>query len=318
MTEEFRSVERMFWQLGQQVFERVVRGEHDYEKDMKALKIYLERAERLESLPLQARMWSIMAILNNVSGRVPEAEANLKKALSLLEDTHYLESRLTVMYNLGYVYFRNGDFEKTLQIYNDAIAQIDNPQDMLSMSFTLYTGKMSLLVATQRYEEAEQETENFNPLAEAYLNSSRQDFARRMMYVYLNLARISLNKKELEQANSHAKMGLELASQMRLPAEVAELYLTCARVAWAMDDTTQADDYLQQAETQVDQMQMPVDKAYYYLSGARFLLEDGDTERAKSYAEKAHSHYQALNVEVGSRVAQYFLDKTQEKPTDSV
>lgn len=304
MPTETNAAENMFIELGKQMFERLIRGEYEYEKDMRTLQIYRERAQRLKSVFLEARMLSLTAILNSISGNVDTAITLLYEAQALLGDNpDYLETRATLLYNLGYTHMNLGEFDKALEIFDNALDLIDTPEDYIGIAYTLYTGRMTTLVYAHRYDHAELEMINFNPLANRYLNESRRDFAKSMMSINQNQARILLARKQADKVRSHALMSRELAEQLKLPAELSEIYLTCARMERMTGDEEAARQYFLMADEQANQVHMPPDIARYLLSGARFLLEDDDLERAKYFAERALAVLEQLGAETGATLA---------------
>lgn len=304
--------ENMFKELVAKLFERMIRGDYNYDEDMRTLQIYQERVRKLGSLGLEARMLSMMAILNNLVGDVEAAKGKFVEAITMLEGhDDYLEIRPIALYNLGFLLGNLGEYDAALEIYDQGLGMIETPEEMVDMNFTFLTGKMSALVYAQRYDEAETIKPQFAPIAEKFLHQSRREYARRMMYVYLNESRIALAHKDVEKADNIIHLGREFAEQLNLYPQVAEIYLTYARMERIKGHLDEVVNWVNKAEERLKNVQMPVEAARYYLSGARFFLEDGDTLRAKAYAEEAVTLHEKLGAYVGRDLAQAVIDAVE-------
>ena len=290
-------------QLVNKIFEQLIRGDFNYENDLKRLEKFLDQARQLDEPFLEARILNNIAILNNVSGRSHLCEDYFWQVYEIYEGLNETSELCTTLGNLATVNFTQGEPEKALELYNRGLEISE------SISSYLISGKMEVLLVLQRYDEAETCFQSIEDQLDDLLELEGQAaYNRRMSVMYRTLAEVHLHRKQFDEAHQHINQAQQLANSLKLTFELAEIYFTCAHIALLQSNNLQAArEYWQQALELVADINSPSHVGHSFLQESRYLHRLGYPDAAAQFAQEAMQIFERHDMHSGITMAQELL-----------
>lgn len=274
--------------LGRRIYERTVRGNFDYKKDMRQLEHYRTQAQRVNMPLLEARMMNAMAILASVAGHMDEAEALYKQLLDLYAAHENAEGTVRTLNNLAEGYFTVGRNAEALALYDRGIAIAEKMPELIVDYAHIVTGKLVMLVDAARFDEAQGLVEQLQARSQALVEADRQEYARLYVQVYNAMAEIALHHQQVIIAWQHVRRALELAEGLNLTFERAQVYFVKAHIALHDANAPQpAPVYWQEGQAILDNIQAPAHVGRTLMAEGRYLCKHQRGEQARHFLQKA-------------------------------
>lgn len=294
--------------LGRRIFDRIIRGDFDYKKDMRQLEHYRTQAQRVNLPLLEARMLNGMAILASAAGHMNESESLYNQLLQIYEAENNAEGRVRTLNNLAEDYFFMGRTVEAMNLYNRGIEIAQKDADLVVDYAHVLTGKLVMLVSDGYFEEAEMVIEQMQRVAQELIQANRHEYARLYVKVYGCMAEIELDRGNYRMAWQHARQALELANGLNLTFEKAETLFIQAHIA--TDDPnspTPAYEHWQEAQAILDNMKAPAQVGRTLLTEGRYLFRHQQADKAHHFVQKALTIFTQHGITDGVQQAQALL-----------
>jgi len=291
-------------QLVGKIFEQLIRGDYDYEKDLARLEKYLGQARQLDAPLLEAQILNNIAILNNVSGRPDLCEEYLWQVYEIYEGLGETSKLCSTIGNLATVNSTRGDYEAALDLYDRGLKISDE------ISSHLISGKMDVLLVLQRFDEVVACFESIADRLDEMLEiDGRANYTRRMSSMYRALAEVCLQRQQFDDAAYYINQARSLAEGLNLTFGLAEIYFTCAHIALLQHrDQELANTYWQKAQDTFNGILSPSHVGRSYLEESRYLHQKGFREEARHFAHEAAAIFEQHNMQNDLLLAEELLN----------
>jgi len=309
MSNETNPAVEFIEQLIKRLFDAIIRGDYNYDRDMKSLIRYREQAQKLDHTLLEARVLNIMGILCGLSGRSDESEQFLLQIVEIyktLNDTNGLVAAYGNLYNFNVLH---GRYEIAYDYIERALA-LKTEQDHLF----LLSNKMTLLLFQDRYDEIEVCYEEVKKIAEKPIDNARKDiFARFMSSVYRTMAEVHIYRQQQEEAVRAINMAHGFAQGLNLTFELADIYYTYAHIALSNHDKEQAEIYWSKAHDVIKDTNSPLQVGRDYLEEAQYLKRKGFDDKSEEFARYAFNIFEEYDMPADLELAKQLFAQTSTK-----
>lgn len=283
--------------LVEKAFQKIVRYDCDYQKQLAELENHRQSAVKVNDLLLEGRTLSVIGILNSTFGYLDKAQTNFYEALEIYRRIEKWDRVVSVYINLTRASSTMGEYERALKFSAEGLALPyikDHPAEYAG----LLSNRLVALMATEQYAEAERCIAQLNTVVDQSTASNPQYYARVMTHVYRDDAELTLYHKKFDASRSKVNLGLELAQSLDLRLELAELYFTSAHIALAETPTDKKaiDGYFAKAEEIVRTLESPVMLANCLLAEANLLKRQRYTSKSNEYAMQAAAIFQVQGL----------------------
>lgn len=295
--------------LVDRAFQRIIRYDCDYQKQLKELEMHWETAKKVSDLTLGGRVLTVMGVLHATFGYLDKAQQCFFEARDIYTNIGKTDRLISVYINLARSSSNMGEYERALKFCRDGLA-IENLEDYPSEYAGLLGNRLVALIATEQFEEAAHCLEQLDAISAPFAESNPQYYARLMAHVYRDAAELALHHQRFDEAHSKVKLGLELAESLNLRVERADLYFTRAHIALVEtpDALDAIEDAFEKAEEIVKSVESPVMAANSLLAEARFLQRIKRLNKAQFFAKQAAAIFETHKLAHALQQTQKILD----------
>lgn len=285
--------DKLFNQLTRAVFDRIMAGSYDYNRDLSQLQQYRDKVSAYGSDVMEARIVNAMAILHSVCDQYERAEEAYNVAFDLNLKAGNLNGAVTILHNLGFLLHNLGRYGEALTAFERADELIDDSDEHVRVFCMLNSARIRTLSTLELYPETQVLFERVQAASERLFALDNVQFAEIMGSVYGNMARVRTHEGEYGQAFSFANRALELMQSVGTSNEIANTYFTLARIALESgeyDDEAVADyeAHVQRADSLlVGRQQNGPQEGRDYFNEATYAYEKGQADVARWLAQKA-------------------------------
>lgn len=291
--------------MNRRTFERIIRGDYDYEQDMQTTEKYLEQAVKLNDPQLEAQIVNTRAVLNAICGKLDHATDLFWNLLAINEQTHNLDGMALAYNNLAVTSEVQGKYAEALVLYNRGLALFNTPEDSLREYGRLLTGKFSALVTLHHYDDADACFDEITEMGQALVAYDREQYARMMVTVYRDAAELALHRDDLEHAKKYKNLALEFANGLNLTFELATVHFTEAHYALKTHDSP--DTYWDKGRDILQRLDAPALIGRAYIQEARYLQREGYAEESRAFTQLALALFEGLNLKDDIAIAHSLL-----------
>ncbi len=287
MSPSHQAKSRFLDQLSTRIFEQMIRGEYDFERDNQQLQSYIEQARQMDDIALEAKITKNLAILHDVAGDYMDAEAILWNSFHLSEQIHDKAGMAFALGTMANSKEKRAHYDQALALQDQAIAYLDKTADPSIYRF-LISNRMYVLCQLKRYDEVDKAFEEIQSIFNHIDSAERDAFARHMVYSYQIMAERELVRDDVESAQRYLNLAKELAIPLALKFEMAEIHATQAHILIQHDnDWASAENEWAQMKMLYMQIPSPSQVGWYFTKEADYLLQRGHTEKAHEFAQTA-------------------------------
>ena len=122
MDEQDNPVVKFIAQVAGQIFERIIRGQIDYESDLKALQKYRDMAKQANAPRREASIVNYIAILNSVSGHLSLASEQFTQLYDLHKAMNSREGMVVALNNKAFFLISLGKYAEASDVYTQAVS----------------------------------------------------------------------------------------------------------------------------------------------------------------------------------------------------
>lgn len=306
MSENEHPTVKLIRRLTSSIFERIIRGQFDYDRDLQSLQKYQEQARQLGSQELEGLTMNYMAALNSLAGYLSEAQRLFTELFEFHREHGNTRGMATALNNRSVVFSTAGRYEEALDMYKQAEALCDAENEgMLPIYGLILSGQLSTHRLLEHYDLIPHFFDRISEIGERLVATDRFTYARVMCAVYRNMAEYHLHLGDAEEAHGLARMAVDFAMGLDLTFELANVYFTQAHIALYRDDEQSRDEAAarwQQALDLLQVVQAPAQIGRAYLEEARYLERHGYRDYAQDFAQRAYNifvqHDMAEDVEL--------------------
>lgn len=308
-----------FRKLVRRVFDRVLTGDYDYEKDMRELDRYRSQARKYELRQLEPEVVNVMAVLNSISGRIEEGYLLFQQLYELAEDLDDLNGMVLSLLNQGINLQDQTKYADALDRFNAGLellkANESEGRAVISRYGELLVSKMKILILLGELEAATALFEDIQVIAQDFVAANRQAYARVMSEAYTVMIEICRDKQDFDKAKSYMAMALELAVGSDSRPERIQIHLGGVRLALAQSDTALATSYLERVKNGLDGFEESPFKGRFVMTEARMMLSLGFGELAPDIARKALDIFEKYEMPEDVALAKTFLGEVANPTT---
>jgi tetratricopeptide (TPR) repeat protein len=308
MDEQDNPVVKFISQVSKQIFERTIRGQIDYDNDIKALQKYREMAQKANAPRQEANMVNYMAVLNSVSGHLTLADEQFTQLFILQQANNSLNGMVTALNNRAVFLSSLGKYEEASGFYLQAIALAEGAVDETLVTYArTLGGKLSVGYMLPQYDDMLALFDKISGLQDRLLSQNPQEYARIMTDVNRSMAEYHLHHKDYTQAQAFIRTGIDFATGLGLTFELADLYYTQAHIALAHGDTNGAEAHWSKAVELLKNVPAKSTVGRNYNQEARYLEQHGYTQHGQRFAKYAYDIFASLNMDEDAKLAQVLL-----------
>lgn len=309
MDERTNPLVRFIAEMSKQVFERNIRGEIDYENDLKALQKYLEMARQANAPLQEARIINLMAVLNSISGHLELAEEQFTKLFILNQMRGDKFGMATALNNKAFFFTSLGRYEEASRLYLQGIEICESEiKETLKSYILVLSGQLAICYMLGNYDEMPNYFEKIRSIEDDLLSKSSSHYAVVMSEAYRSMAEYHLYRKEYAQATSMIQMGIDFAKGLSLTFELADLYHAQAHIALAQGDKNSAETYWKNAMDILDKIPAKSTVGRNYNQEARYLESRGYIEQGRRFAKYAYDIFESLGMSEDIQLTQVLLN----------
>ena len=302
-----------FRKLVRRVFDRILTGDFDYEKDMRELDRYRCQVKKYELRELEPEVVNVMAVLTSISGRIEEGYLLFQQLYEMAEDLGDLNGMVLSLLNQGINLQEQTKYADALDKFNAGLkllkANEASGRVVIGRYGELLVSKMKILILLGELEAAMVLFEDIQVIAEDFVAAHRQAYARVMSEAYTTMIEICRDKNDFDKAKSYMAMALELAVGSDSNPDRIQIYLGGVRLALAQSDTALATSYLEQAQIGLDGFDESPFKGRFLMTEARMMLSLGFGELAPDLARRALDTFEKYEMPEDVALAKTFLDE---------
>jgi len=308
MDEQDNPVVKFIAQVAGQIFERIIRGQIEYESDLKALQKYREMAKQANAPRREANIVNYIAILNSVSGHLSLANEQFTQLYDLHNAMNSREGIVVALNNKAFFLISLGKYVEASDVYTQAITLAEKgiEEVILIYSQTL-SGKLFIHYTLKQFELMPDVFEKISKIEESILTRSAKEYARIMTEVNRSMAEYHLHHQNYAQAQSLIRTGIDFATGLGLTFELADLYYAQAHIALALGDNKEADVLWSKAIDLLKNVPAQSTVGRNYNQEARYLESRGYMEYGRRFAKYAYDIFESLNMPEDIQLTQVLL-----------
>ena len=271
----------------ERLFERVIRGEYDYDRDIKNLERYLNVARKADCVELQASILNVVGVLNNVAGHVQRAIDTLWDVHTMYLDTGDMVQAAHTLSNLGFIQMNAGNYSGASSLFKEGMA-IFQPSDGYATYRYLLSNQLHALLMLEDYAALDTLLVEAQEIATHITRDDAHQYARHMGGIYRIMAERELIHHNFDEARRYAGLARDLAEGSALTFELGHIYCTCAHIELAQTgNIAGAMIYWQELNDLFDKVHAPAHIGRNYLEEARYLLHHDFADEGRKFAERA-------------------------------
>ncbi|MDX2078343.1 MAG: tetratricopeptide repeat protein [bacterium] len=311
MDEQINPVVRFIAEMSKQIFERNIRGQIDYENDLKAFQKYRDMAHQANAPRQEARIVNLMAVMNSISGHLSLAEEQFTLAFVLNQELGDKFGVVTALNNKAFFLTSLGRYEEATDLYLQGIAICESsPDETLRAYLLVLSGYLAICYMREEYDQMPAYFEKIQAIQDDYLTKHRKhtsNYATVMTEVYRSMAEYYLYRKDYNQAKSMIGTGLEFAKELSLTFELADLHHTQAHIALAVGDIDSANTHWAKAIEILEDVPAKSNVGRNYNQEARYLDKRGYGDYGQRFAKYAYDIFESLQMKEDAKLAEVLL-----------
>ncbi|MGB1288768.1 MAG: tetratricopeptide repeat protein [Aggregatilineales bacterium] len=291
-----RRAENFIEVLVERTFQRVIRGDYSYDRDVRELRRYQKQAQKLDARSLEARILNCLAILQNVSGRSTRALRQFQEIYKLYEALDDKKRMASTLGNMASAHMTQGNYEEATAITERALALISAEDDYDVYRFLLEK-KMSMALKNEDYGTVDSIYKRFQAILTEFGNDDKHTYAEYMSGVYQIMAEREMAREDYQQARRYINLATEFAEGLELTFGLAPIYCTQAHLALReQQDTALAEEYWQKMQDTLKGIHSPSHIGRDYIEEARYLQRHGYLDKAAEFAQRAISIFEQFEM----------------------
>ncbi|MCB9453534.1 MAG: hypothetical protein H6672_19045 [Anaerolineaceae bacterium] len=291
-------------QVVTKIFQRIIRSEYDYDRDMQSLQDMLKRANKLNLPTLERRVLNCMAALNLMSGHLDQAEEAYQQLYQLHEAAGQEQMMVVPLSNLAVISRVQGDFTAALTVYDRGIKLLtDSIERNIRAYLALSVGKIATLTHLFRFQDAKQLFQEISQQADKVVEIDALEYARIIVEAQICMVMVALHEGNTEEAEDFARQALERTEQLNLPVEQASATFALGRVALHTSEENNAKTFFEKGVSLLEATSPSVSVADAYLQEARLLDHLGHKDSANTFLSKAVAIFTQMGIEDAQRYA---------------
>lgn len=291
-------------QMASRIFQRVIRGQINYETDMKTLQKYRDMASQENAPRQEASITNTMAILNSMAGHLKLAEQQLTDLFQIYKRLDNLSGMALAYNNKAFFLVTLGRYAEAEAIYTEAIAFCEtHPEQTLRSYARILSGLLAVGYMRQQYDTMPEYFGKIESLQDKLLDNSRENYATIMTEAYRNMGEYHLYKKDYAEAQSMIRLGMSFAQGLDLPFELADLYHTQAHIALRMGNSDEAESSWIKALETLEKVAAKANVGRNLTEEARYLARHGYADHSRRFAKYAHDIFEGLNMTEDANLA---------------
>lgn len=277
-----------FRQISDSMFQRIIRGEHNYEQDSQTLNNMIEKAQNLQDTNSQTYLMNTLAVLNAFVGQLEKAYELFHDIYTLHEMNKNISGMANSLLNMGVSKYVLGDYSTALTHYEDGIRMCAKSDGLEKRYNHLLANMGEIHLILKDYEAAELCFLEVLELRKTFSDQGRRDHAEQLADAYRGLAEIASLRGDLESAKSNIALAFDIARVLQIPGNLGTIYFTTAHIAHLQGEENAVAMYLDKGHSTLENLKAPVETARRYLEEANRLAELGLRDFACDFANKAH------------------------------
>mgnify|MGYP001273055976 CR=1 FL=1 len=309
MDERTNPLVRFIAEMSKPIFERSMRGEIDYDNDLKALQKHLEMARQAKAPLEEARVINLIAVLNSMSGHLTLAEEQFTKLFTHNQTMGNKFGMVTALNNKAFFLTSLGRYEEASLLYQQGIEFCELAiKETLKSYILVLSGQLAVCYMLGDYDKMPSYFEKIRSVEDDLLSKFSSHYAVVMSEVYRSMAEYHLHRKDYDEATSMSRIGIDFAKRLSLTFELADLYYTQAHIALAQGDKTLAETYWAKAIDILDKVPAKSSVGRNYAQEARYLERRGYMEYGRRFAQYAQDIFESLNMPEDIQLTQVLLN----------
>ena len=282
----------------------MIRGQINYETDMKTLQKYRDMASQENAPRQEAAITNTMAILNSMAGHLKLAEQQLTDLFGIYQHLNNLSGMALAYNNKAFLLVTLGRYAEAEAIYIEALAFCEaHPEETLRSHARILSGLLAVGYMRQQYENMPLYFGKIEALQDKLLENNRENYANIMTEAYRNMGEYHLHQKDYAQAQSMIRLGMSFAQGLDLPFELADLYYTQAHIALVMGNADEAESSWSKALETLDKVTAKANVGRNLTEEARYLARHGYTDHSRRFAKYAYDIFEGLNMTEDANLA---------------
>jgi len=167
MDEQDNPVVKFIAQVAGQIFERIIRGQIDYESDLKALQKYRDMAKQANAPRREASIVNYIAILNSVSGHLSLASEQFTQLYDLHKAMNSREGMVVALNNKAFFLISLGKYAEASDVYTQAVSLAEvNISDAVLIYSQALSGQLFIYYMLKQFEFMPPVYEKINKIEE--------------------------------------------------------------------------------------------------------------------------------------------------------
>lgn len=304
MDEQNNPKVKFIGQMSSRIFQRVIRGQINYETDMKTLQKYRDMATQENAPRQEAAITNTMAILNSMAGHLKLAEQQLTDLLEIYKRLDNLSGMALAYNNRAFFLVTLGRYAEAEAVYVEGMVFCEaHPEETLRSYARVLSGLMAVSYMRQQYDNMPDYFAKIQAIQDKLLENSRENYANIMTEVYRNMSEYHLYKKDYAQAQSMIRLGMSFAQGLNLPFELADLYYGQAHITLAMGNTDEAEASWTKALETLEKVAAKANVGRNLTEEARYLARHGYADHSRRFAKHAYDIFESLDMTEDANLA---------------
>jgi tetratricopeptide (TPR) repeat protein len=303
--------------MTERMFDRIVRGQIDYTKDLRELEKYREQARQIGDLSLEGNIVNTTAVLESLTGHIQKGYLLFQELYDIAEKQSDLRGMTLAFMNQGINLLDQAKYTDALAKYDAALQLIEqdrkDPGDLMDRYGALLSCRVQVLVLLREFDAATTVFEACQAVAESFVEANKETYAAAMADAYHGMVEVYREAQNFEKAHSHWRLALSLADGLDLPHSRLESTLASVRLALAQEDTDRAASYLEQTQAIIDAWENDPHKGRAVISEARKMAILGFPQHALSLAQQALAIFRKYEMSEDITLAQSFISSLKDQ-----
>jgi tetratricopeptide (TPR) repeat protein len=279
----------------QQVFNRALRGEYDYGRDIDELKKHLNEAHRAALGPeIEGELINTMGAISGLAGYYEQAQAYFQQAYDLHSLHGNAKAAATAMINYALSKQTEGDYQAAeaafLKAQRELVAHGQLPiVDGIAGLATVY-------YQMKRYDEIMRLYREIDAHCAIYLERHKRSYYASLSVIHELLARITLRERRPDAARDALDRAREYAGPDAQPLRLGSLQMVDAYIMYQSGDMAGALARVQAARQQVQESNALMRIARFHFKEATDAYAFGMITTAKLFSEYAILEFKKLKI----------------------
>ncbi len=264
------------WHLGE-----ISQSDEHYNQ---AIQIYEEFKDSLSLI----KVFNSQAINHQMKGRVDLAFITFTKSLEIAKKLGDKPTILNTLLNIGVMYDNNGDKEKCLKYYFDALQYADN-KDMASLAL-LQSYIAEVYLSIKNISQAEVY------LKKAIENSKLSNDSKSLIWAYSTMGYIQMDKANYSVAENYFKESLKLAQKTNFKLEIIHSLTDLGKFYNKVGNFSEANKHLNNAFKLAEELKSLTDLSAIYGELSSLYFNNKNYKEAYEYHKKYKTFSDSLFV----------------------